>query len=167
MNKLVIYTDGACKGNPGPGGYGVVIIFENGENSEVVELGGFKPLTTNNQMELLAIKVALEYAQPLNCPIILHSDSQYSIKGITEWSFGWIKKGWKTANGSDVKNKEEFQALLVLKNSAKYPITFKYVKAHVGIPLNERADQIACEFAQQQALIDLYSGDLKDYPYNK
>ncbi|NJR69883.1 MAG: ribonuclease HI [Synechococcales cyanobacterium CRU_2_2] len=143
-----IYTDGACSGNPGPGGWGVRIEFSDGQ---VQELGGSSGTTTNNRMEMQAAIAALEYiqawqppqAQPAT-PITLHTDSQYVIKGITQWIKGWKRKSWKTAQGKPVLNQDLWQTLDALNLST---IRWQHVKGHAGIPGNERCDAIATSFA--------------------
>lgn len=138
-----IYTDGACSGNPGPGGWGTRIEFSDGQ---VQELGGAERATTNNRMELQAAIAALEYVQnwePIDT-ITLHSDSQYVLKGITQWIKGWKRKGWKTAQGKAVLNKDLWQALDGLNSPT---IRWQHVKGHAGNPGNERCDAIATGFA--------------------
>lgn len=138
-----IYTDGACSGNPGPGGWGARIEFSDGE---VQELGGADPATTNNRMEMQAAIAALEYLQEWepNATATLHTDSQYVIKGITQWIKGWKRKGWKTAQGKPVLNQDLWQILDQL-NSIQ--IQWRHVKGHAGNPGNERCDAIATGFA--------------------
>ncbi len=134
-----IYTDGASRGNPGPGGWGVIITSD----SKVLELGGSDPQTTNNKMELTAAIRALEAAQDKK--LTIYTDSEYVAKGMTEWIGNWQKKGWKTANKKPVLNQDLWQKLLAL--SAGREIIWKYVPAHSGVRLNERADEIATSFA--------------------
>ena len=138
MESVKIFTDGGCKGNPGPGGYGCIIKHDD----KVVELKGSSPNTTNNIMEMTAAIVALK---ELNRPyqVVLTTDSQYLVKGMKEWIHGWIKKGWKTASRQPVKNKELWQELHQL--SQKHKITWVWVKGHDGHPENERCDQLANE----------------------
>jgi ribonuclease HI len=141
-----IYTDGACSGNPGPGGWGAVIYFQDGQ---VQDLGGSQVGTTNNRMELQAAIGALEAyeASGQQQPITLYTDSEYVRNGITKWISGWKKKGWKTAAGKAVLNQDLWEELDAL-NSSK--ITWQYVKGHAGDPGNERADTIAVRYAQGQ-----------------
>lgn len=134
-----IYTDGASRGNPGPGGWGVIITSD----SKVLELGGSDPKTTNNKMELTAAIRALEAAQDKK--LTIYTDSEYVSKGMTEWIGNWQKKGWRTANKKPVLNQDLWQKLLAL--SAGREIIWKYVPAHSGVRLNERADEIATSFA--------------------
>lgn len=136
MKVVEIFTDGACKGNPGPGGWGALMRY--GDN--VKELFGGEDNTTNNRMELMAAIVALE---TLNrpCEVVLTTDSQYVRQGITEWLEGWKKRNWKNSAKKPVKNSDLWQRL----DAATQPhtIDWKWVKGHSGHPENERADQLA------------------------
>ncbi|AFZ42962.1 Ribonuclease H [Halothece sp. PCC 7418] len=138
-----IYTDGACTGNPGPGGWGAVFYFKNGS---VYEIGGAEPETTNNRMEMQAAIASLELfqASEQKTPIVLYSDSQYLIKGLTQWLKGWKKKGWKTSTGKAVLNQDLWTTLDQLNHSL---IEWKHVRGHEGIAGNERCDAIARTFA--------------------
>ena len=142
---ITIYTDGASRGNPGPGGWGGVIVNEDW----VIEMGGSDPHTTNNKMELTACIRSLEFtisnSQFSNKPIQIYTDSEYVMKGITEWIHRWQRKGWKTANRKPVLNQDLWQKLIELTEGKN--IEWKYVAGHAGIPLNERADEIATSFA--------------------
>ncbi|WCM86302.1 ribonuclease HI [Acidovorax sp. NCPPB 3576] len=138
MNQVVIYTDGACKGNPGPGGWGVVL--RSGALEK--ELFGGELDTTNNRMELLAVIEALG-ALKRPCQVTLFLDSQYVRKGITEWIQGWKKKGWRTAAGQPVKNVELWKRLDDLVAQGGHAIDWRWVKGHAGDPGNERADALA------------------------
>ncbi|WP_145202104.1 ribonuclease HI [Sphingobium sp. B2] len=131
-----IFTDGACKGNPGPGGWGAVLRFGDTEK----EMSGGEALTTNNRMEMMAAVEALN-ALKKPCRVILHTDSKYVMDGITKWVFGWQKKGWRTADNKPVKNVDIWQALV--KAAAPHQMTWKWVKGHAGHPENERADRLA------------------------
>ena len=131
-----IFTDGACKGNPGPGGWGAVLRFGDTEK----EMSGGEALTTNNRMEVMAAVEALN-ALKKPCRVTLHTDSKYVMDGITKWVFGWQKKGWRTADNKPVKNVEIWQALV--KAAAPHQMTWKWVKGHAGHPENERADRLA------------------------
>lgn len=136
MKAVKIYTDGACKGNPGPGGWGAVLIY--GEHEK--ELFGGEQNTTNNRMELLAAIEALDKLKT-SCEVILTTDSQYVRKGITEWIGNWKRNGWKTAAKKPVKNADLWQQLDA--QSERHNIQWRWVKGHSGHPLNERADQLA------------------------
>ena len=142
---ITIHTDGASRGNPGPGGWGGVIVNEDW----VIEMGGSDPHTTNNKMELTACIRSLEFtifnSQFSNKPIQIYTDSEYVMKGITEWIHRWQRKGWKTANRKPVLNQDLWQKLIELTEGKN--IEWKYVAGHAGIPLNERADEIATSFA--------------------
>ena len=136
MQKVEIYTDGACKGNPGAGGWGALLVSGKHEK----ELFGGAPDTTNNRMELTAVIEALS-ALKRPCEIILHTDSQYVQKGITEWIIGWKARGWKTASRAPVKNVDLWQALDAAQ--ARHKIEWRWVKGHAGHDGNERADALA------------------------
>ena len=138
MNEVVIYTDGACKGNPGPGGWGALLRSGSTEK----ELYGGERLTTNNRMELMAVIQALE-ALKRPCAVILNVDSQYVLKGMTEWLQGWKAKGWRTAAKQPVKNVELWQELDELVNRRGHAIEWRWVRGHNGDPGNERADVLA------------------------
>ena len=138
MNRIEIYTDGACKGNPGPGGWGVLL--KSGTTEK--ELFGGEPQTTNNRMELMAVIMALE-ALKRPCHVVLHADSQYVLKGITEWLAGWKAKGWKTAAKQPVKNVDLWQRLDALVARTEHQIEWRWVRGHDGDPGNERADALA------------------------
>ncbi|MBE9117377.1 ribonuclease HI [Lusitaniella coriacea LEGE 07157] len=144
-NRIIesFYTDGACLGNPGPGGWGLVINFVDGS---VVEIGGAEEQTTNNRMEMQAAIAALKVldAARQSNPVTLYTDSEYVKKGITQWISGWKKKGWKTSKGEAVSNQDLWQSLDRLNSNL---ITWKYVRGHSGNPGNERADAIASAFA--------------------
>ena len=137
-NLVQIFTDGACKGNPGPGGWGAIMKY----GDHVKELNGYSAETTNNIMELTAVIEALKsLTRP--CNIILTTDSNYVKNGITEWIHNWKKKGWKTTNKKPVKNKECWLQLDV--EVQRHQIEWKWVKGHSGHPENERADELANE----------------------
>ena len=136
MKKVQIFTDGCCKGNPGPGGYGCILKY----GGETKELTGASASTTNNIMELTAALIALEELKE-PCEVELTTDSQYLVKGMTEWATGWIKKGWINFAKEPVKNQDLWKALL--KMSEKHKISWNWVKGHAGHPENERCDQLA------------------------
>lgn len=139
MNQVVIYTDGACKGNPGPGGWGVLLRSSDGDEKE---LFGGESGTTNNRMEMMAVIQALA-ALKRPCSVILYLDSQYVLKGITEWLPGWKAKGWRTAAKQPVKNVDLWQQLDTLVSQSGHSIDWRWVKGHNGDPGNERADGLA------------------------
>ena len=138
MNTVTIYTDGACKGNPGPGGWGVLLRSE----AAVKELYGGAAQTTNNRMELTAVIQALQ-ALKRPCRVTLWLDSEYVRKGITEWLPGWKAKGWKTAARQPVKNVDLWQQLDALVQQGGHAIDWRWVRGHAGDPGNERADALA------------------------
>ena len=138
MNPVRIYTDGACKGNPGPGGWGVVLLAGTTEK----ELFGGEALTTNNRMELMAVIEALT-ALKRPCAVTLYLDSEYVRKGITEWIAGWKARGWRTASRQPVKNVDLWQRLDALVAGSGHTIDWRWVKGHSGDPGNERADRLA------------------------
>lgn len=136
MNKVEIFTDGACRGNPGPGGWGALLRY----NSTEKELSGAEAETTNNRMEMSAVIEALKsLTRP--CKVSVTTDSQYVKKGITEWIENWKKRGWKTANRKPVKNVDLWQNLDELVQ--KHEISWHWVKGHSGHLENERVDEIA------------------------
>ena len=137
MTDIVeLYTDGACSGNPGPGGWGCILRFKGTEK----ELSGGEPATTNNRMEMKAVIAGLE-ALKRSCTVAVYTDSQYVQKGISEWIWSWKKRGWKTADNKPVKNADLWQELDALARNHK--VTWHWVKGHAGHPENERADELA------------------------
>jgi len=141
-------TDGACSGNPGPGGWGGLLRFEDGS---VEEFGGFEAKTTNNRMELKAALEILKKLKELNRKpnLNIRTDSKYLIDGFQEWIKGWKKKGWKTAGGKTVLNQDLWKAL---DDSRLSDVSFEYVKAHSGDPDNERVDDIAVCYSKRVAI---------------
>jgi ribonuclease HI len=133
---VIIYTDGACRGNPGPGGWGAILIHRGKEK----EIFGGELQTTNNRMELMAAIRALE-ALTKPCKVELHTDSQYVRQGITEWMPSWKARGWKTAAKAPVKNEDLWRRLDEAR--LRHEVVWKWVKGHAGDPLNERADALA------------------------
>ncbi len=138
LDTVVIYTDGACKGNPGPGGWGALLQAGTTEK----ELWGGEPQTTNNRMELMAVIEALR-ALKRPCRIDLYLDSQYVRQGITEWIHKWKVQGWRTSSKQPVKNVELWQTLDALVHGQTHQIRWHWVKGHAGDPGNERADALA------------------------
>ena len=141
-------TDGACSGNPGPGGWGALIRFEDGK---IEEFGGFEPQTTNNRMELKAALIILEKLNslPLHPKLTIRTDSKYLIDGFEKWIINWKKKGWKTASGKPVLNKDLWEALDKYRLNT---VRLEYVKGHSGDPDNERVDKIAVSFSKRIAI---------------
>lgn len=141
MKQLEIFTDGACKGNPGPGGWGAVIRYGKHEK----EISGGEPDTTNNRMELSAAIQALKtLIEP--CHVKLHTDSKYVLDGITKWIHGWQRNGWKNASKQPVRNADLWRDLI--DATARHQVEWIWVKGHSGHPENERADRLASDAAE-------------------
>lgn len=157
---MLIYADGACSGNPGPGGWAAVILHDD----KVIEIGGAEAATTNNKMEMTAVGKALRYIENIDADVTIRTDSQYVIKGITEWGKDWKKKGWKTANGKEVANRPFWERLFELVDNRKGKIHWEFVKGHSGDKGNDRCDEVAVEFSKGGSP-DLYSGPRSSYPY--
>ena len=134
--QVEIYTDGACSGNPGPGGWGSVLMY----NGHRRELSGGERQTTNNRMELMAVIRALE-ALKRPCEVVLHTDSTYVMKGMTEWLENWKRRNWRTADRKPVKNVELWQRLEQAIH--RHNVQWRWVRGHSGVPGNERADELA------------------------
>ena len=144
MKQLEIFTDGACKGNPGPGGWGAVIRYGKHEK----EISGGDPDTTNNRMELSAAIQALKILiEP--CHVKLHTDSKYVLDGITKWIYGWQRNGWKNASKQPVRNADLWRDLI--DAVARHQVEWIWVKGHNGHPENERADRLASDAAEAAA----------------
>ena len=143
LPSVQVATDGACKGNPGPGGWGAVL--RSGATEK--ELSGGEPLTTNNRMELTAVIEALN-ALKKPCTVHLSTDSRYVMDGLTKWVKGWQRNGWRTADKKPVKNVELWQALVAA--CERHRIRWEWVKGHAGHPDNERADRLASDAADAQ-----------------
>lgn len=165
---LIIFTDGASRGNPGPGGWGVIV----SDNEFVTELGGGESHTTNNRMELQAVIGALEYVQSTygqgeKRTITVYADSRYVLKGVSGWLVGWQANGWQTKAKTDVINRDlwEKMATILEKIEGNFTLEWKHVGGHVGIPGNERVDEIATAFADGDTPI-LYSGKASEYSHD-
>jgi ribonuclease HI len=162
--KVVIFTDGACSGNPGPGGWGAILVSPLGK---VKELGAGENHTTNNRMELTAAVEALRVLSRVKAlstkGIRIYTDSTYVIRGITQWIHGWKKRGWKNQEGGDVSNRELWEALDEVIRKHRFQVEWLYVPGHKGFAGNERCDRIAVAFAKKEP-IRLYDGSLQDYP---
>jgi ribonuclease HI len=154
----VVFADGAAKGNPGPGGWGAIVVTPAGH---VTELGGGARHTTNNRMELTAAIEALRHVGASAGPVALHTDSTYVIRGIREWIHGWRRRGWRTAGGGDVLNRDLWERLAAVERQTG-TVTWHFVAGHRGIPGNERADEIADAFAAGRRPT-LYHGSLIRY----
>jgi len=160
-NKIVVYTDGSSLGNPGPGGWGAVIVFFR---EKIVELGGGDKKTTNNRMELTAAIEALKDIDNVPGDVLMNTDSQYVKNGITKWVQGWQKKGWLTSAKEPVLNRDLWEELVEEENNRKHfgEVSWEYVAGHIGHSGNERADTIATSFAGGKEL-ELYNGKFDTY----
>lgn len=161
FDQILIFTDGACSGNPGPGGYGTVIVYPKGR---VKELGGGALDTTNNRMEMMAVIKGLNEVASSKEDVLILTDSTYVIKGMTQWIFGWMKKGWKNSAGKEVSNKDLWLQLdqAVSKQKKTSKVSWGYVRGHQGIPGNERCDEIGVAFSKK-TFVKLYDGSLMNY----
>jgi ribonuclease HI len=165
FKSILIFSDGACSGNPGPGGWGAVIATPDGH---VKELGGGIDATTNNQMELSGAIFALKEIKNIEGPVMFYTDSTYVIRGINQWIWGWRKNGWKNSEGGEVLNREFWEELSkhVSERSKKFgpdsKINWLYSRGHIGTPGNERCDEIAVAFSQKKR-VNLYDGPLLKY----
>lgn len=157
--RIIIATDGACSGNPGPGGWGTILILEDhGEVIKRKHISGGEPDTTNNRMEIMAAIKGLEALQTTRLPVTVISDSQYVVKGMTEWLPGWKARGWKASSGKPVENRDVWERLDGLAQS--YDVSWQWVRGHNGHPLNEEADLLASSEAQRIAHMQMV-----DKPY--
>lgn len=161
--ELTIYTDGSSLGNPGPGGWGAVLLSRH----SALELGGREEETTNNRMELMALIMAFEKLAELNVTdyeITVHADSKYVLEGLTKWLAGWKSRGWKKADKKPVLNQDLWQRLDDLQHfiAADNKLFYEHVEAHTGQEYNERVDDIARTFAEDKA-VELYDGAVADY----
>jgi ribonuclease HI len=161
MDRTVVFTDGAAKGNPGPGGWGALIVTPD---AMVMELGGGARHTTNNKMELSGAIAALVAIEAVPGTVTVYTDSTYLIQGITQWVWGWRKNGWRTATGGEVINRDLWEQLFACASArGAKGIEWQWVRGHVGTPGNERCDEIAVGFALGQSPT-LYRGMLAQYP---
>jgi len=161
LKNILIFTDGACSGNPGPGGWGAIIALPNGQ---VQEIGGGVDQTTNNRMELAATIRALSAIKKEKGLVYFFTDSTYVIRGITQWVWAWRKKGWLNAEGKEVSNRDLWEDLfsLVMDRGSEGKIEWRYSRGHVGTPGNERCDEIAVAYSQGK-WVSLYKGPLLQY----
>ncbi|WP_413943257.1 ribonuclease HI [Bdellovibrio sp. HCB-162] len=161
---IMIFSDGACSGNPGPGGWGSIVLFPT---NQVQELGDGERSTTNNRMEMTAALEALKFVRNQPGQIHFYTDSTYLIRGITQWIWGWKKRNWQTAEGQEVSNRDLWEEIsqLVQERGARNKIEWKYSRGHIGIPGNERCDRIAVAFSKDD-YVNLYSGSLDNYSVN-
>jgi ribonuclease HI len=156
---IIVFTDGAAKGNPGPGGWAAVIVMPG---DRIRELGGGSPHTTNNRMELTGPIEALAQLKPTTGRVAVYTDSTYVIRGISEWVPSWQRRGWRTVEGKDVSNRDLWERLWTLVQDRTENIDWHYVRGHTGVPGNERVDEIATAFAMQKAP-RLYDGSIAGY----
>lgn len=168
--NVIIYCDGACSGNPGPGGWGSIVIY----GDQVTELGGAANATTNNRMEMAAVLEALHYCLKTHSKgdlgyIQIFTDSVYVIRGITQWIFGWKKRGWKNAANEEVSNQDIWieldNVVTVVRNKLECEIKWNFVKGHSGVAGNERCDVIAVAFSKYD-YISLYKGTAAAYEFD-
>jgi len=160
IRPIVVFTDGAAKGNPGPGGWGAVVVTTGGG---VREFGGGSPHTTNNRMELTGPIEALAHLKAATGRIAVYTDSSYVIRGISEWIPSWHRRGWRTIEGKDVLNRDLWERLWTLVRDRADGVEWHYVRGHIGVPGNERVDEIATAFAMQK-VPRLFEGPIADYP---
>jgi ribonuclease HI len=144
-SSVELYTDGACSGNPGPGGWGAILRFKGTEK----ELNGGEPETTNNRMEMTAVIEGLK-ALTRSCSVTIYTDSKYVLQGVTEWMDGWKARGWRTADKKPVKNQDLWEDLD--RELSRHKVSWQWVKGHAGHPENERADELARGGIPQQGL---------------
>ncbi len=168
LDVVTVFTDGACSGNPGPGGWGTVIIYRDGQ---VVELGGGHPSTTNNRMEMLAVIEGLRKLSKDKERIQFFTDSLYVLRGITQWCWGWQRNSWRTAEGQEVSNKDLWIEMIELvQQIGRKNIDWHYCRGHQGTPGNERCDEISVAFSQGgkprlfRGSVDDYSVDILKFP---
>jgi ribonuclease HI len=161
FKNILVFSDGACSGNPGPGGWAAVVATPDGQ---VRELGGYVEQTTNNRMELSAVIHALQALKKTSGPIYMYTDSTYVIRGITQWIWGWRKRGWVNAEGKEVLNRDLWEVLfsLVMDRGGEGKVHWHYSRGHSGTPGNERCDEIAVAYSLGKR-IELYQGPLLKY----
>lgn len=162
LPDFIVFCDGASSGNPGPGGWGTIVLET--ASGEVTELGGGVPETTNNRMELVGALRGLEHLKGRAGSVWLYTDSTYVIRGITQWIWGWLKRGWVTAEGKEVSNTDLWKILSGAVRDRKDlgALDWKYVRGHAGVPGNERVDEIAVHFSKKRSA-SLYEGPLRGY----
>lgn len=160
LDMITVFTDGACSGNPGPGGWGSVIISTDGF---ITELGEGDPSTTNNRMEMLSVIRALEHLKKSKDRIQFFTDSLYVLRGITQWSWGWQRNSWKTAEGKEVINRDLWMEMIELVQvRGRKSIDWHYCRGHQGTPGNERCDEIAVAFSKGMNP-RLFKGSVQEY----
>jgi ribonuclease HI len=161
FHQIIVFTDGACSGNPGPGGWAAIVVKPDGK---VQELGDGDRSTTNNRMEMMGVIGALEFLAKTHGDVEIYTDSTYVIRGATQWIWGWKRNDWKTAEGKEVQNKDLWQVLSSLVQSRKKlgELNWNYTRGHMGTPGNERCDEIAVGFSKNEKVF-LYQGSLLGY----
>lgn len=159
--QITIFTDGACSGNPGPGGWGAVLVLPN---KQVRELGGGGFNVTNNQMEMMAAIEASSFVAKIKGDVTIFTDSAYLVNGITKWADSWVRNGWKNSSGEEVANRQLWERLIEVVNKKKTTGSIKWelIPGHEGIAGNERADSIAVAYSKGEQP-DLYDGSLSEY----
>lgn len=161
MSEAIIFSDGSSRGNPGRGGWGAIIYFNEEGKDKVVELGDREGMTTNNRMELTAVLESVRFAESIGKKdIVLHTDSSYVVNSLSKWIWGWEKNDWQTKEGKGVLNRDIFECFFELLPLVR--IKFKLIKGHSGIKENERCDQIATSFADESP-VTLFDGNKDDY----
>ena len=156
-----IYTDGACSGNPGPGGWAAIVAYPDGR---VRELGGGAPQTTNNRMEMGAVMAALEAVADRPETAVVHTDSTYVISGLTQWIAGWKRRGWLSSTGSAVANRDLWEKLDALAQGRRGRLQWRYVRGHSGHDANERCDELAVAYSKGKPA-SLYDGPAAGYHF--
>ncbi|MDE1975781.1 MAG: ribonuclease HI [Elusimicrobia bacterium] len=158
---LVAFTDGACSGNPGPGGWAAILAWPHGR---VTELAGGEAKTTNNRMEMRSAIAVLRAAAEFSGALEVRADSTYVITGITSWIFGWKRKGWKNSAGDPVLNRDLWEEMDALVSSrGRQRLSWRHVRGHSGVPGNERCDELAVAFSHGETPT-LYDGPAAEYP---
>ncbi len=164
LSSVTIFTDGACSGNPGPGGWGAIIAFPN---DTVREIAGREAQTTNNRMELTAILEAFhavaDFLGDESAEVHLYSDSSYALHGLSGWMYGWAKRGWKSAEGNPIANPDLWQSFYKILRAKKWTVEWHYVRGHQGVPGNERCDEISVAMTRGES-VNLYDGPRRSYP---
>ena len=160
--STIVFTDGAASGNPGPGGWATCIRSPKGD---IVELGGHEPNTTNNRMELKGVIRGLAYLAKTSGQVAVFTDSTYVIRGITQWIWGWRKRGWTKSDGGEVTNQDLWKLLFTLTYERKPPVIWRYVPGHAGVPGNERCDRIAVGYSKKRR-VGLFRGHESDYQHD-
>lgn len=160
--STIVFTDGAASGNPGPGGWAACIRSPEGN---IVELGGPEDNTTNNRMELMGVIRALAYLAKTRGQVAIFTDSTYVIRGITQWIWGWRKRDWKKADGSEVTNQDLWKRLFTLNYARKPAVIWRYVPGHAGVPGNERCDRIAVGYSKKTR-VRLFRGHEAEYDHD-